>query len=92
VTDFKNKLCPFLSGATVAAQANVPETQREAVSCQGPSCALYMTILDETGKVPVGGNCAMVLAANALSHLNINVARGVEVVAPGNTSNLIAKG
>lgn len=92
MSDFKNKLCPFLSGALVASQLSAKPEDREAVSCQGPMCALYMTIMDESGKAVVGGNCSIVLAANALSHLNINVARGVDAVAPGLTSNIIAKG
>lgn len=94
MSDFKSKLCPFLSGALVSQQIqkNVAEDDREAVSCQGPACALFMTILDESGQKAVGGNCAVTLTANALAHINITVARTAEKVAPGSTTNLIAKG
>lgn len=93
MNDYKSKLCPFLSGAVVAAQiANkVNPEDREAVSCQGPSCALFMTVLDESGKTAIGGNCSITLAVNALSHINVNVAKGMDVVAP-NRNSLIAKG
>lgn len=94
MSDFKSKMCPFLSGAFLASQVqnNVPVAEREVVSCQGPDCAMYLTILDESGKTQVGGSCCFPLTANALSHININTARVAEKVVPGATSNLIAKG
>lgn len=92
MTDYKSKLCPFLSGAGLAAQASKPESEREAVSCQGPMCALYMSILDESGKAVVDGNCSIVLTANALSHVNLNVARTAEHFLPGSTTSTILKG
>ena len=93
VAEFTKKMCPFLSGALVAKQisADTADADREALSCQGPSCALYMTIMDESGKTAVGGNCAITLTASALSHINVNVVRGVEHIAPGLTSNLVVK-
>lgn len=92
--DFKSKMCPFLSGAFLASQvqSNVPVAEREVVSCQGPDCAMYLTILDESGQKPVGGNCCFPLVANALSHININTARAVEKFVPGASSNLVVKG
>lgn len=92
MADYKTKMCPFLSGGVLGASAGKPASEAEVVSCQGDTCAIFMSIMDESGKNVVGGNCALPLAASALSHLNVNVARATEASRPGSTSNIIAKG
>ncbi len=74
----QGKMCPLLTAGVLkkneASADGVGEVvgSFDAMPCQGAACAFWMGIADETGKLTKDGNCAIPLAAVALSQLNVN--------------------
>ena len=75
--DLSKKMCPFLTAGVLKSQVPNAEgvidaTQgQDAMTCQGDACAMWMTIADERGVKTKDGNCAIPLAAVALSQLTL---------------------
>lgn len=78
------KICPILTAASIAksepggkvlgvmGQPKAADSGLTAVACQGPSCMLFLPMVDEQGRV-TSGNCAISLMPTALSMLNGSV-------------------
>lgn len=75
----QGKMCPILTVNLIELPKStdgIPDVSGgiNAMACQGEACAWWVPIADETGRVIRGaGNCALPLAAVALSQINVAV-------------------
>lgn len=73
----KEKMCPLLTAGVLKMQEQpvvdgvTDASPRDAMTCQGAVCAFWMPIADEHGHMTKDGNCAIPLAAVALSQMNV---------------------
>lgn len=87
---WEGKMCPVLSAgvvklpersALVGLDGKPPPSAEpvdmNVIPCQGPSCAWFMRIADERGRL-VDGNCAVPLATNGIGGL-VSLVQGVMV-------------